>query len=209
MRVPAPRGVYCLPSLEISKAARQSSGPEPLRFQVMVVPLESLAKGSEKPSSHSEAPDEMPHLTPQLPKLSPHYDLPIRLYRQVGDIGISPRGIGPRVEVRVQRAVGLEPSEVIPRLPPQRGESSPHDDLAIRLYRQSSNIVAGSRVEGRVQRTVGIDPPDALSQLPPSLVNEPPTMIRPSVCTARVFTWLSVPGSKAASGVPLAFSRPR
>ena len=48
----------------------------------------------------------------------------------------------------VQRAVGVEPPDVVARLPPERGEPAPHHDLAIRLHRQGIDIGISVRAPG-------------------------------------------------------------
>ena len=48
--------------------------------------------------------------------------------------------VRPWVEGRVQRAVGVEPPDVVARLPAQLPKLAPHHDLAIRLHRQSVNV---------------------------------------------------------------------
>ena len=60
--------------------------------------------------------------------------------------------IGPRIEARVETAIGIEPADMVAcgracASTSQGGESAPDQNLAIRLHREGGDIAIGPRIE--------------------------------------------------------------
>ena len=88
-------------------------------------------------------------------------DLPVGLHRQGVD-----DGVGARVEGGVERAVGVEPPDVVARrragpAAAQHREAAADQDLPVRLHRQGADEVVRAGIEGRVERAVGVEPADS------------------------------------------------
>ena len=86
-------------------------------------------------------------------ELAPEDDLSVRLHRQAIDDIIC---IG--IKGGIDRAIGVQPGDVVARLASNGGEPSSHDDLTVGLHGHTIDAAVGIGIEPRVHRTVRMEP---------------------------------------------------
>src|SRR5262245_31203810 len=65
-----------------------------------------------------------------------------------------------RLESAVERAIRIEPGDVVARLSDERREAAACENLAVRLHRDGKDISVRVRVESAVERAIRIEPSD-------------------------------------------------
>src|SRR5439155_25818412 len=96
-------------------------------------------------------------------ELTTEQELSIWLLRDSPD-----RPIRPRVELAIERAVGVEPPDMIARrgarAATESGEQATEHDRSERLNDHRRHVIVRTGIKARIQRAVGEKPPDTAAR---------------------------------------------